>query len=425
MSSVPSTVNRLDEHLQKLLRQGVTLKGDEVKEANCSLQNVLLNIMQPKMKSIDETFRELYKQPHYVGSFYENLRVGRPDEYDINLELQLPMDESEVKIVTTGTTPGFAKIKVGKDFHSRTPEAVKRKIESWCVDNYLCRDKVIQWLIGIVDKVLQTVKWPRNMSVKPCTSGPAVTLKISENNKELSVDLVPVFTFGADKWPAPPLRQIKNLPGKIDTSLKWCVVPKPPREDISSKQQWRMSFYMYEKCLMNGLSNMKPVVKLMKLLRDKQNWVSLSSYYIKTLFLLEQEKQRLDDKFWNKGLGYLFMHMLGQLENYFQREEIPFFWDKRSNLIKHLKKDEIKNMRGRVTHLRKMVERALSSPGQDLSSVVNELFVIAPRREETNNQAIDPQQAEGTDWNALVENVSLGVAFVSVGVMIARRLYQN
>ncbi|XP_021924072.1 cyclic GMP-AMP synthase-like isoform X6 [Zootermopsis nevadensis] len=372
MSSVPSTVNRLDEHLQKLLRQGVTLKGDEVKEANCSLQN----------------------------------------------------------IVTTGTTPGFAKIKVGKDFHSRTPEAVKRKIESWCVDNYLCRDKVIQWLIGIVDKVLQTVKWPRNMSVKPCTSGPAVTLKISENNKELSVDLVPVFTFGADKWPAPPLRQIKNLPGKIDTSLKWCVVPKPPREDISSKQQWRMSFYMYEKCLMNGLSNMKPVVKLMKLLRDKQNWVSLSSYYIKTLFLLEQEKQRLDDKFWNKGLGYLFMHMLGQLENYFQREEIPFFWDKRSNLIKHLKKDEIKNMRGRVTHLRKMVERALSSPGQDLSSVVNELFVItmccsAPRREETNNQAIDPQQAEGTDWNALVENVSLGVAFVSVGVMIARRLYQN
>lgn len=55
--------------------------------------------------------------------------------------------------------------------------------------------------------------------VKPCTSGPAVTLKISENNKELSIDLVPVFTFGADKWPAPPLRQIKNLPGKIDTSL--------------------------------------------------------------------------------------------------------------------------------------------------------------------------------------------------------------
>lgn len=68
--------------------------------------------------------------------------------------------------------------------------------------------------------------------------------------------------------------------------------------------------------------------------------------------------------------------MLGQLENYFQREEIPFFWDERSNLIKHLKKDEIKNMRGRVTHLRKMVERALSSPGQDLSSVVNELFVM-------------------------------------------------
>lgn len=50
MSSVPSTVNRLDEHLQKLLRQGVTLKGDEVKEANCSLQNVIIN----KWKAIME-----------------------------------------------------------------------------------------------------------------------------------------------------------------------------------------------------------------------------------------------------------------------------------------------------------------------------------------------------------------------------------
>jgi len=41
-----------------------------------------------------------------------------------------------------------------------------RKIESWLEDGYLCRDRIIQWLQGIVDKALQTVKWPQNIKVR-------------------------------------------------------------------------------------------------------------------------------------------------------------------------------------------------------------------------------------------------------------------
>jgi hypothetical protein len=37
---------------------------------------------------------------------------------------------------------------------------------------------------------------------------------------------------------------------------------------------------------------------------------------------------------------------------------------------------EIENMRCRVKHIRQKLERALSSPGQDLSSVVDELFTV-------------------------------------------------
>lgn len=50
------------------------------------------------MKSIDETFGALYKQPYYGGSYYENLRVGHPTEFDINLELQLPIRESDIEV---------------------------------------------------------------------------------------------------------------------------------------------------------------------------------------------------------------------------------------------------------------------------------------------------------------------------------------
>ena len=41
-----------------------------------------------------------------------------------------------------------------------------RKIGSWLEGGYLCRDRIIQWLQGIVDRVLQTVNWPWNITVR-------------------------------------------------------------------------------------------------------------------------------------------------------------------------------------------------------------------------------------------------------------------
>jgi len=54
--------------------------------------------MVNEMKCVDETFREVYQQLHFVGSYYENLRVGHPSEFDINLELQLPISESHIEV---------------------------------------------------------------------------------------------------------------------------------------------------------------------------------------------------------------------------------------------------------------------------------------------------------------------------------------
>lgn len=46
----------------------------------------------------DEVFKAVYRQRCYQGSTYEKLRVGSPDEFDINLELQLPVDWAESKV---------------------------------------------------------------------------------------------------------------------------------------------------------------------------------------------------------------------------------------------------------------------------------------------------------------------------------------
>jgi hypothetical protein len=46
----------------------------------------------------DEVFKAVYGQQYFQGSTYENLRVGSPDEFDINLELRLPVDCAELKV---------------------------------------------------------------------------------------------------------------------------------------------------------------------------------------------------------------------------------------------------------------------------------------------------------------------------------------
>lgn len=408
MGAIPSNVSHLDPFLQHLNRSNITLREEEIREANLNLQKVLLHTMLNEMKRVDETFREVYQQPHYVGSYYENLRVGHPSEFDINLELQLPISESHIEIQTTGTEHGFAKIKVNAQFQTRASEAVKRKIESWLEDGYLCRDKIIQWLQGIVDKVLKTVRWPQNIKVMRNMSGPAVTLNVQENTKQFAVDLVPVFCFGTNRWPPRPTRQLSSLPWQFSPNLKWCVVPKSPRRDSPTQNsvfryQWRMSFYMHEREMMNNLNNMKPVIKFMKLLRDKQNWPNLSSYYIKTLFMLEQVIHDPGTGVWRKGLGYLFMHMLGRLEEYLQVKKIPFFWDERCNLISHLGPAEIQNILDRVKYLKRQLELALSQPDKDISSVMGMLFPLEKKAKELIYFEVrEVQQAESTDRAAIV-----------------------
>ena len=72
----------------------------------------------------------------------------------------------------------------------------------------------------------------------------------------------------------------------------------------------------------------------------------------------------------------LLFQMLGRLEEYLQVKKIPFFWDERCNLISHLGTREIENILGRVQCLKRQLERALSQPDRDISSVMDMLFPL-------------------------------------------------
>lgn len=70
------------------------------------------------MKKIDPLFKALYQKTFYAGSFYEDLKVGRPEEYDLDLLLKLPRFVRPEVVVTH--KHGYVQIKTKENLNGHT-----------------------------------------------------------------------------------------------------------------------------------------------------------------------------------------------------------------------------------------------------------------------------------------------------------------
>lgn len=60
------------------------------------------------MKENDPLFDQLYNTKFFGGSYYDGLKVGKPDEYDLDLLLKMP--KSQQLEIRTGDVPGFVNL---------------------------------------------------------------------------------------------------------------------------------------------------------------------------------------------------------------------------------------------------------------------------------------------------------------------------
>lgn len=51
------------------------------------------------MKEEDTTFERLYNSIQYGGSFYKGTKIGKPDEYDLDLIIKLQETPLQVKLI--------------------------------------------------------------------------------------------------------------------------------------------------------------------------------------------------------------------------------------------------------------------------------------------------------------------------------------
>ncbi|CAL1271289.1 unnamed protein product [Larinioides sclopetarius] len=275
--------------LDQILKTKIKIDAKESEKSSNTVTN-FLNDITPAFKK-DVIFRSMYSRDYKTGSSYNELRISEASEYDIEIVLKAP-PQICLEVEFFQETMSFAKLKWNKiaDFPSNKLE-ILQFFEKNSENGYLKPLRLSAWFQGLIDVYLKSnpkIKGIRKM--RNSQSGPARTIEIeTDEGYKLSIDLLLAFTFPFDCLVGTKTNTIlEKYP--VDKSKKfWFLVPKICKGEVpllasECDLSWRVDFPEVEKKVLYNKLCAKNIVKLLKLLRDKENW-QIASYHLKTLIL--------------------------------------------------------------------------------------------------------------------------------------------
>ncbi|GFQ92040.1 cyclic GMP-AMP synthase [Trichonephila clavata] len=340
---------RLRFILKKIYDVEVALEHDH------HLKRKVLNFFLEEFKqfciSESEAFKDLFQSYYYTGSYFEGLRVSEATEFDVNAVFSIPSDlEYWVNELDAPLSYATIKLKQPLTFNDK-----KRSL--FDDENYLVGNRLRSWFRSLVESFMfyTELTYPGLLQVKISHSGPACTLKVLYNMVWISIDLVPVFSLDARHLQKYTLKNTINV--SKESLLNCFLVPKPLKMELSSlltsdsvERAWRIHFPETEKEILKDKHALKPIIKLMKDLRDKEMW-PVPSYFIKVIaFWLVKENPH--QHFWRDArLGLLFLKFLEAMEKHLEAKYLGHILYPKFNLFHSLSPRTLKNMQIRIHHI--------------------------------------------------------------------------
>ena len=310
-----------EEMAQRLKSLGKPLdKAGEVREIQTSVEGFVQNLLTV-VGLLDSRFICTMIPS---GSFYEETKIGSPDEFDFMAEIKVLSFPHASGVVWHSAFPGKPIVGVHPFlskyvFYDLVGGPVKARNSHLNHYNSLSasqfKKKFWQLIDQALDRILQ-YPWPqfgRSIELKKCADcGPAMNLVLTwkgERTKafrdlKISVDIAPTIKFHF--WPESTDHSSANFPSQLlhkvqMKNLMFHVVPLCPF--------WRASFSLVEMDIMRGFqptSNRIATYRLAKFFRDRGGFsdqYSIPSYILKTAFFFELEWFQ-DDKFWTDDSLY-------------------------------------------------------------------------------------------------------------------------
>ncbi|XP_030604482.1 cyclic GMP-AMP synthase [Archocentrus centrarchus] len=338
----PAVDDILKETLEKL-------KIKKTDKSNAALViNTTKDYIIRHLKKNTESFKEV-QEPLPTGSYYENVKICNPDEFDI----MVPILVERVEIKPFGDDGAFYSVALKRD---KNPLRKFQENGHLSASNMLSefREEVKKCVKGLTD-----IKWKVEKKKKGC---PAVTLTTNVNSVPVSLDVV-LCLMVKSSWPSFTNEGLK-IEGWLGTKVKqeykrkpYYLVPKyegrgaAENDGVLTKDVWRVSFSHVEKAILKNHGSektccekhgasccRKSCLKLLKhllhLLKESNpSFDKFCSYHVKTT-LLHACCSRTRDSDWKPAdLSHCFQLLLKDFENHLQNGQLQNFFIPSQNLL--------------------------------------------------------------------------------------------
>lgn len=338
----------MDAELQKINKY-ITLPKSDRCQFSKYFERIRYKIIST-MKSKSEVFNQIANGSILAGSTADNLKIGKPNEFDLILQMKLPHKDL-ISVKCDPKIPGNVTINLSDMLKKLETEKQNRllylQLKKLCTeDNYLLQDKWHSWMESIMVQTIGELgltftidNYTFVTKFKKC--GPALTFAVNVNDNFFSIDFVPSLVFDKTKWIAK-----RPYPNNSYSVTNWLAVPKPIKNGKGSNISWQGSYTATEDNFINNKYNLKNTLRMIKKIRDKNNIENLKSYFIKTVYLWETTKT--SENFWNQSVETVLMHMLERVVECLQKGEIKFFWHDNFNMLSKFSNQQIYTMYGQL-----------------------------------------------------------------------------
>jgi len=346
----------LSKHLKQITdKNHIT---EQSRKAAVKRYKDVLDRLLESMKRVDELFKDMYQRLLYVGSYFDGLRVTEPTEFDIDVILKLPFQRSEVEVVLS-KHQGYAEYKLKDEVakllgnKGEKWEKVYQQLVKWFENGKLSRKALQGWFHSVITRGYDALTPEDKQIIKMKKSGPAFTLQLLDTQPQVDVDLVPTLEFKGE-WP-PKAKTFDNMVTK--EKVGFLLIPKPPRKEETNQTLFRIALSEVEKDILRNKGCIKELIKLFKILRDKQGWSKIASYHIKMMFVSELVKHNNATYWEEKNLGDLFITMLDLFHKALEQKKLQLIFYPTLNLFEDINPDTLGNYTGRVAALIKDIEK--------------------------------------------------------------------
>lgn len=322
------------------------------------------------------TFTNLHDFRIFSGSYYEKLKVGRPNEFDVMVSLNVSPDAFKLEYERDQAMEGYVKLKRAQ---------VVSSMQDWLAfltddKKYLSPTKIRQRFFELFEEVTKSAN-----DIYVEEHGPAVQLTITDQITRRSktggtgaiiaeVDVVLCIDFPTG-WPQHAIVEKRGLSSSRLQTIKskgFHVVPKTFEneiEDLNKAVHWRVSFSRCEKELIHrGIAcKQKEVIKLVKFLRERNEsqLPGISSYHLKNVFL---HQALVEKKLWdNSHFLERVIDILSELLKALKEGKLCHFFNSRCNLLCKLPSEDRKNC---VSTIERMLDALKSHEVEKIKEIV-------------------------------------------------------